>query len=407
MKTSFKKSSLLCIFTCSLILLTSAFGEDKPSIPTVPLKLGDILITGTTGTLDRVAPGFQIELDLGLMGLYRGHYKQALEDLRPLLWKDIYYRNLWQIPALIADLERRIKNEESPDPVKDMDSVAGLIRELENVAVLQMSDPGWADPIQSETVRKLIAHGEAAMEPLLECLENDDRLTRSLNKGRISTTWNHAITVRTAAFRAIQGILQTADPGHLGPWLGGGFILTREQGQTAATAIRAYWEPAKGLSNAERWYKRLADDSLPPECWIFEAGYIVETANVNDSGGAIPVLCMGSVGDRKDQYFAAPTKGESLRAKTAPTVSELLIKRMNYLIQHAAGNGGRHLDHACRFAWALAMWDGKAHKDELAAFREKLLQTTPTAPAFREARKRMSEMLEKKLTDFTETNNPT
>ena len=60
------------------------------------------------------------------------------------------------------------------------------------------------DPV----VAALISEGEPAVEPLIDCMENDKRLTRSVHFGRDFSGYCLIIGVREAAYVAISAILQ-------------------------------------------------------------------------------------------------------------------------------------------------------------------------------------------------------
>ena len=62
--------------------------------------------------------------------------------------------------------------------------IAALIRDLDQIDERQMMSPGAAHPGNSPLVHDLIAEGDPAVAPLLEVLESDNRLTRSVSNGR-------------------------------------------------------------------------------------------------------------------------------------------------------------------------------------------------------------------------------
>lgn len=140
---------------------------------------------------------------------------------------------LWQLPELIADLERRAAEQALPEPVlaiahqhgdvalndatmdrlwKDLEvrypdkgeRIALLVCSLDEVGVRQFGQPGWVEFRYSAPVQALIQEGEDAIEPLLQCLENDTRLTRSVHFWR-NSDWDRTVRgVQDAACEALQ-----------------------------------------------------------------------------------------------------------------------------------------------------------------------------------------------------------
>ena len=95
---------------------------------------------------------------------------------------------LTQLDELLRDQERRAKMPpRAPIPRKGGDPtarIAALIRDLDQIDEQQMMSPGSASPGNSPLVHDLIAEGDPAVAPLLEVLESDNRLTRTVSNGR-------------------------------------------------------------------------------------------------------------------------------------------------------------------------------------------------------------------------------
>ena len=110
-------------------------------------------------------------------------------------------------------------------------------------------------------VSLLIQEGEAAVEPLLACLENDTRLTRSVHFSCDYDTlrYRRPVGVSEAAYVTLADILGTDFFGN---------AITRDDltsrgkpGRMAlAKRIRDYFNKYKGLPREERWYRILLDD---------------------------------------------------------------------------------------------------------------------------------------------------
>ena len=122
----------------------------------------------------------------------RGFPRQSNYDPRRKEKERPYLDYLDQLPELLADLERRVSEgprvtalERGLTNLADAGQrITALIRDLDLVAARQMGQPGWVIPTQDPIVAALIAEGDAAVEPLLDCLETDRRLTRSVGFGR-------------------------------------------------------------------------------------------------------------------------------------------------------------------------------------------------------------------------------
>ncbi|HEX6716452.1 MAG TPA: hypothetical protein VF088_05045, partial [Pyrinomonadaceae bacterium] len=118
-----------------------------------------------------------------------------------------YLTFLQPLSQLLADEERRIREEADPrrqaleevlrikDPRVRVDT---LIRHLDEVVAWQNGQPGGVDLRDSEIVKALIAQGDAAVDPLLNVIENDTRLTRSVSFGRDFHFDRHLIGVHEA-----------------------------------------------------------------------------------------------------------------------------------------------------------------------------------------------------------------
>ena len=120
---------------------------------------------------------------------------------------------LTQLDELLRDQERRAKMPpRTPIPKKGGEPaarIAALIRDLDLIDARQMSSPGAANPGSSPLVRDLIAEGDPAVAPLLEVLEFDNRLTRSVSHGRGMSIESFVHPVYEAAVAALIGILNT------------------------------------------------------------------------------------------------------------------------------------------------------------------------------------------------------
>jgi hypothetical protein len=247
---------------------------------------------------------------------------------------------LGQLPQILVDLERREKEGEHESVVKtglsritnQTERIAALIRDLDLVEARQWGQPGGVDLAQDPVVSALTREGDPAIEPLLDCLENDKRLTRSVGFGRDFHQGRTVIPVASAVMVALQDIL------HAG--FGGG-----------EAEIRAYWNQNKGLKLEDRWYSMLKDDSGIGR-WLEAAGNIAQPENVTTSAGGWTVT------RQVPANTPIPMRGEVLRSKINPSVTELMTRRA---LEVPGDNPNSYdLEAACKMALNLAAWDPQA-----------------------------------------------
>ncbi len=84
--------------------------------------------------------------------------------------------------------------------------------------------------------------------------------------------------------------------------------------------MRDFWNKNRALSLTERWYRTLRDDSSGYARWLEAAAHIVQPSDQ-------PGLAVQGVHIRALEPNAAPMKGEELRSRRDPSVSELLARR--------------------------------------------------------------------------------
>lgn len=293
-----------------------------------------------------------------------------------------YVEGLDQLPALLADQERRAQEPpyvpvlQSGQPAQGPERIAALIHDLELVNARQMGNPGQTDVSTDPIVAALIKEGDPAVEPLIKCLEEDNRLTRSLFTFHMMGR-GPMIPVYEPAFAVIVGILKTpfyfsdsdnrasdifrepSDPRDRQPR-----DLSMTDRKFLADKIRAYWDRYKNVSLADRWYATLQDDAAGTNAWFLAVNNIVQPTNVSTT----PRTMFGggwSSGGGFPKNASVVLQGESLRAKTSPSVSELIVKRFKQAIAQSASDKSISFDPVGKLILALADWDGKAHLDDL------------------------------------------
>jgi hypothetical protein len=268
---------------------------------------GDVpLAVAAARQLVAVQPGIEAEAER--RGFPHPSYGDSLKHETPRPY--LYF--LDQLPRIVTDLERRARE---PKTLTVMDRgltniassskrVAALIRDLDMVRVRQMSQPGMVMPEMDPLVQALIKEGDEAVAPLIDCLENDTRLTRSVGFSRDFHRNRVVIPVSSAARAALQHLLQV-------------------QFRTAPE-FRSYWKTNRGIKIQDRWYATLADDRAGMEQWLQAARNILQLDNVSGVPG------LGRYTTAPLEPGQTPTfRGESLRGRQNPSVSELLLKRAN------------------------------------------------------------------------------
>jgi len=289
----------------------------------------------------------------------RRHFEHPyIEDAQGHLIPDAPYLTFLQpLPALLVDQERRAKEgHTAPFSLAAITAepeaqrrIAELIQALEEESARQDGQPGGVTMSDDPIVQGLITEGGAAVEPLLTCLESDTRLTRSVSFGRSFHTGRSLLPVREAAYVALAGILQTDEfaPNY----------RHQDTPQQVAAHIRAFWEKNKSFSMEERWYRTLQDDTATSEQWFAAAGKIVQPSNISDVPGSGWRQMTTTTPSPTGQAIAK--RGEVLRAKTNPSVSELFAKRIAQLGAEHQGNSNDlfHQQNICTMALQFADWD--------------------------------------------------
>ena len=269
------------------------------------------------------------------------------------------------LAALIPDTERRLSHpratDDQPAAIKDPKARAvALIAQLDQVDARQDGQPGGVSLGSDPIVAQLISCGDPAIEPLIACLESDERLTRSVHFWRDFSTHRSLLGVHEAAYVALVGILEQS---FFGTASTGDDLSARglDGRRKIASAIREYWNKVKDTPKEERWYKALADDKVSPNEWIQVAENIVQPVDVQITPGSMFGGSWTTIPSRKPGEIPA-LRGESLRKHKDPSVTELLLKRAGQV------DG----DAAVTLMLALADWQGKDSLKDLVAFTHRL-----------------------------------
>jgi hypothetical protein len=263
-----------------------------------------------------------------------------------------YFTFLGQLPELLADQERRAREApRGPVPPLGADPaarVAALIRELDQI-VGRLGPNGSGDPDSSPLVAELVTLGDAAVEPLLAAIENDTRLTRTVTHEMAIDCRVHPVL--EPEFAALTAILNTQQFSGRQYQVQSGALSRKDLART----IRDFWMKNRALSLNERWYRTLRDDSSGYARWLEAAASIVQPAD------QVGPAAQGAF-VRALETSTAPMKGEELRSRRDPSISDLLARR-TLEIAHAPRpqtTPNVELQNACGLAILLHRWDPKA-----------------------------------------------
>lgn len=183
---------------------------------------------------------------------------------------------------------------------------------------LPLTSNRYGEIEQSEVGQRLIALGDAAVEPLIEELESGVRLTRV---ARMSEGWVglRMLSVGEVSLVLLERILRHS--------FGDPFSVTRA-GDVAlqhrvAAQVREHWTRYGALPLVERFYRELANDELTMAEWSAAAVQLLLPPDwrwVPDLRGVWPPPGM----DRSPSHL-----GEPLRDGRSPSVSDLLRRRLD------------------------------------------------------------------------------
>jgi hypothetical protein len=217
--------------------------------------------------------------------------------------------------VLLADAEGRIKigNRFAFDPVINAglpikERVADIIKNLDEAKVhmWESDDPNWTgDPIYTAAMET----GEPMLDALVDCLEQDQRLTRNDGNHRTLGRVHNLIPVSRLALALILNITSMKAMPRL------------KDGTTDFTTLRAEIKAIKGLGLAERCFTLLQMDSTSPSQWA-------DAARMMMTPPSAPLGSRSKLLPQKDRTSKPePIVAETFRNRTNPSLTELLAKR--------------------------------------------------------------------------------
>lgn len=249
-----------------------------------------------------------------------------------------FFEFLKPVPELLADHERRLLKSKRPKVVESpaesntnrLERIAALIEDLDDARGLYYtgSSSTWYG---DKTVQALLNEGAEAVEPLLNYLEQDnkslarafyfdgDGLRGRLGRGRASRYVQEiAMAILFANFQttSVDSWATTSEMASAGT----------NQNRIAAAKMRAYWRTFNDVPLEERWYQALADDNASQDAWRDALANILLPVT-----SPSPLPNYPRVSSALFSNSLPPFRGEPLRARTNPTVTELLLKRASAL----------------------------------------------------------------------------
>lgn len=252
-----------------------------------------------------------------------------------------YFEFLSPVKELSGDQVRRAKEAISAQtipiqpPNNQADRITVLIKDLSEIKTRQWGQPGGISWNSDPRIKTLVAEGEAAVEPLLDCLENDQRLTRSVSFHRDFFPQRNILPVKSAAHAALAEILK----------------INLEN----APAYRAYWQKYRSISKSERFLHLLEDDQAGAGQWLEAARNILSRTDGKQ------VFLWGNAPRPKATNSLAYHE-LSLRENSHSAVSSALLKRALELapVDYRSTKDYWTFNDAVTFGLMLAEWDPTA-----------------------------------------------
>lgn len=252
---------------------------------------------------------------------------ERLLRLYPDEAKDKEYRQTAQI---VEELKRRQKKgtfgkappEKWPDGFDRWDAqkkTAYLIDALEEVDARQWGQPGGVDLVSDRRVAELIRLGNQAVPSLIDALENDERLTRSVHFWRDFARFRTVLGVREAVLTALMSILRVQA---FKPVATGDNFTARgdDAAKKMAQRLRTYWKEYGQLPFDERMMKVLVDPKADFEARREAARNL---ATLNDDGHL--QTTMNSTGISAE---ALRKPNPAVAKFSKPTVAEAILSAM-------------------------------------------------------------------------------
>lgn len=244
--------------------------------------------------------------------------------------------------------------------------VSYFIDQLDEITAHPEGAPSSMCMDNREAYDGLIKLGPAAVEPLIDVLDKDKRLTRIAEQGRPWWPPDNITPVSRIAYQLLPTLIgkQFSEPED-------NWEIGR---QKIANQMRKFWSTAKTETREKRWLRVLADDRAGREEWIDAANNIVtfvkDDGCASSTGAAsyvdtsMPML----IGDRS----LGGIRGEPLRTVMNPSVSDLMLKRAWHMWK---SGDSENQNAAIHVMMDLAVWDGPHQIAELKRFSDTVAAT--------------------------------
>ena len=320
------------------------------------MRGADALVLSDTDLLTRALPAINTEI---AKRNYKSYPNGGIySPPAPYFW---FLENL---PELKSDAARRVSEGSRPpldlpalQKLPQNQRIAALIARLDEVAARQSGQPGGVGLDEDLVTQALIKEGDKAVEPLLDTMETDTRLTRSVSFSRDFHQDRNLLGVKSAAFVCFAQITNVSQiPGENGK-------------KPTVAALREWWAKNKGASLEDRWFTQLADeqDASPgantepvarmmqirnkERQWEEAAKNIVERSNIK-RGAVWTTITPVKPGT------LPPMKGKPLRGRQNPSVADLLKKRAEQALEPETQSGFAYAGGA-NYALMLYEWEPK------------------------------------------------
>lgn len=282
-------------------------------------------IRGRLSTLDSLLLGYRFDMECICYYEVSRHFGQN-EDRIALAHAEVMekhfakaYQHYPNAKVLVADIQRRIKEGSADSPIpyrlpaeydtwprqKQIDYLIRELQEVQNYVQMSLAD--------HYLVQALIMHDEAAIPALLNCIEDDSRLLRTVT-GQDFSSQQDVHYVTQAARVAIHRILKNIPRLDL-PFQPGRTSL--EVNQLYARHVRAYWEQVRNEPPLQRYYSRLQTGEYGLGLLASLLAMEQHPQWLDDKGASMP-------------WPQAPaTMAEPLAAFTEPTIAELILRDLD------------------------------------------------------------------------------
>ena len=251
---------------------------------------------------------------------------------------------------IAADLQRRAKLANN-HTLKDWQTLTpdSFVAQLEHATGVWDSFSN-----RTEMNEAALVIGQDLVPPLIKCLESDTRLSRmELGHGAFRPRLG-VVPVSALAYQLLTELLHTRQFGTDNDYYFDPLSLDGEKRREAAARIREYAIKHTGEDPPSRWYAILQDDDAGAIQWLTAAEAIIAPSNTfrtyrRENGDTIVVE-------------ERTIEGNSLRAKTSPSISELFATRAEQMVPSGDVNEEtlKALARSCEVAFALHEWDPAA-----------------------------------------------